>query len=76
MFFGLIILVVGIAFLLKNIDIISGDVWPIIWPSLVVAVGLSILFRRKKHEKKWEKFGERMSKIGEEIGKTFEGKEK
>ena len=74
MFFGFIILIIGLVFLLKNVGFISGDVWPIIWPSLVIALGLSILFKRKRNEKKWEKFGEKMGKIGEEIGKAFEGK--
>ena len=75
MFFGFIILVLGLVFLLKNLGIVSGSVWSIVWPCLVIALGLSIIFKRKKNEKKWEKFGEGMHKFGEEIGKAFGEKE-
>jgi hypothetical protein len=76
MFFGLIIIIVGLVFLLKNLGFIGGDVWPIIWPSLVIVVGLSILCKKKKHEQKWHKFGEGMKRFGEEMHKTFGGEEK
>ncbi len=71
MFFGFIILIIGLIFLLKNLGFIGNDVWPIIWPSLVIAVGLSILLKRRKHEKKWEKFGDYMHKFGEEMQKAW-----
>jgi len=75
MFFGLIVLIVGVVFLLKNVDVIGGEIWTIIWPCLIIALGLSILFKRKKNEKRWERFGDKMQKLGEEIGKAFEGKD-
>jgi hypothetical protein len=71
MFFGFVILVVGLVFLLKNLDILSGDVWPIIWPCLIIALGLSVLWKRKKRSDKWEKFGEGMRRFGEEMRKSF-----
>jgi len=76
MFFGSIILVLGLVFLLKNLRIISGEVWPVIWPSLLIILGLSIFWKRKRHDEKWDKFGDGMRKFGEGIGKAFGGKEK
>jgi hypothetical protein len=76
MFFGLIILAVGLIFLLKNLGIIGGDVWPVIWPCLVIAFGLSILWRRKKTRDKWGKIGEGMQKFGEKMEEVFGDKEK
>ncbi|MCX6812773.1 MAG: DUF5668 domain-containing protein [Candidatus Berkelbacteria bacterium] len=47
MFFGLTILGIGVIFLLKNLGYISGGVWEIAWPSFLILLGLSILFRSK-----------------------------
>ena len=71
MFFGLTIIIIGLVFLLKNLGFISGDVWSILWPCLLIVFGLSILWKRKKHGEKWEKFGEGMQKFGEEMHKAF-----
>ena len=76
MFFGLIIIIIGLVFLLKNLGLIGGDVWPIIWPSLVIVIGLSFIFKKRKQEKKWYKFGEDMRKFGEEMHKRFTDKDK
>jgi len=45
MFIGILVLVVGVVFLLQNIGYISGSVWDIIWPAIVIVVGLSMIFR-------------------------------
>jgi hypothetical protein len=74
MFLGLVIIAVGFIFLLQNLGILVGDIWSILWPILVIIVGLKIAVKRKKTEDKWEKFGENMRKAGEEIKKGFTGK--
>lgn len=76
MFFGFIILIVGVVFLLENLGIISGGVWTILWPCLVIAVGLGIVWKRKKREDRWEKFGDGMRKFGEKMGEKFGEREK
>jgi hypothetical protein len=76
MFFSLIIIVIGLVFLLKNLGFIGGDVWPIIWPSLLILLGLSLLLKRRRREKRWEKIGESMKKCGEEMRKTFDREDK
>ncbi|MCX8095167.1 MAG: DUF5668 domain-containing protein [Caldisericia bacterium] len=41
--FGLILVALGVLFLLKNLGIISGDVWEIFWPILLIILGLWII---------------------------------
>lgn len=48
MYVGLAVLVAGVLFLLKNLGYISSNVWDIIWPCLVVILGLAMIFRQKK----------------------------
>lgn len=69
MFFGIIILVVGVALLLQNLGLVTGTIWSIIWPALLIILGLAIISKRKHcwwcgghhdHKDHWHKFGERM----------------
>lgn len=49
--FGLILVALGVLFLLKNLGIISGDIWGIFWPILLIILGLWIIighFSRRK----------------------------
>ncbi len=46
MWFGLGLVLIGILLLFNNLGIISGDTWDYIWPSIIVLIGLSILFRK------------------------------
>ena len=75
MFFGITIIIIGLIFLLKNTGLIVWDVWPILWPSLLIALGLSVLMGKKRRERRWEKIGEKMHKLGEEFHKTFNEEE-
>ena len=43
---GLAILIIGVVFLLENLGIITSSVWDIIWPSLIIALGLGMLLKR------------------------------
>ena len=47
MFWGTILIVVGLVALLKNLGIITADTWGIIWPVLVIALGLSFITKRR-----------------------------
>jgi len=47
MFLGLLVFVVGVIFLFQNLGYIGGNVWNIIWPALVIVVGLSMIMRPK-----------------------------
>ena len=57
--FGLILILLGVVFLLRNLGIITIDVWNIIWPSILIIFGLYLLIRipmRRKHWKEWRNF--------------------
>lgn len=47
MFVGFIILALGVFFLLKNLGVISGDIWEYLWPTAIIALGISILFKKR-----------------------------
>lgn len=48
MFAGLFILALGVLFLLKNLGVIYGDTWGIIWPLAIIAFGVSLVFKRRR----------------------------
>lgn len=47
MFFGVIFLIIGIAILLQNLGLITGDIWGYVWAGFFIAIGLTFLFRKK-----------------------------
>ena len=64
MFFGSILIITGLVFLLKNLGIITINVWPVLWPLILMAIGFSFIFKKKKRNEKWHK-------IGDEIRERF-----
>lgn len=46
MFWGLILIVVGLFLLLQNLGFIPGGLWDILWPVALMAFGLSMVLRR------------------------------
>lgn len=44
---GVALIVVGAVFLLKNLGVISGFAWDVVWPILVIVAGAVMVFRRK-----------------------------
>jgi len=58
MIFGLILLIIGVVFLLQNLGYISGAAWSIIWPAILIVIGIAILLKRRNHGFSWEeRFG-------------------
>jgi uncharacterized membrane protein HdeD (DUF308 family) len=45
MFFGVVVLLVGVVFLLQNLGLIEGSAWNIVWPIVIILLGLSILLK-------------------------------
>ena len=43
---GLIVMLVGVLFLLRNLGLIPHISWDIIWPVFVIIVGISMMERR------------------------------
>jgi hypothetical protein len=54
MFFGSVLALLGIVFLLQNLGYISGDVWGIIWPAIMIFAGFSMIMRPKLRGKIFE----------------------
>lgn len=48
MWFGVAIIVVGVVLLLQNLGLVSGGAWDLIWPALIVLIGISILAKRDR----------------------------
>ena len=58
MILGLILIIIGIVFLLQNLGYISGAAWSIIWPAILIVIGIAILLKRRNHGFFWEeRFG-------------------
>lgn len=49
MIFGIALVVIGVVFLLQNLGYISASAWGIIWPVIIIAVGLSMLCKKHGH---------------------------
>jgi len=47
MIFGIIIVIIGLIFLLQSLGLITGDTWKIIWPCLIIVIGLGIINRER-----------------------------
>jgi len=44
---GVALVVVGAIFLLKNLGVISGASWDIIWPLILVVAGAAMIFKKR-----------------------------
>lgn len=64
MVIAFIVLAIGIIFLLKNLGLIAGDVWDIVWPCLIIALALSLLLKKRHihHFCDWGKIGKKWPK--------------
>lgn len=49
---GLLMAIVGLAFLLRNLGILPGGAWSVIWPLFLIALGLSGLYWWGRQRKK------------------------
>jgi len=49
MFFGIAIALIGLVFLLENLGVISSGAWQIVWPCLLIAMGLCMVFKKSCH---------------------------
>ena len=41
-------MIVGVVLLLQNLGLVSGGAWNVIWPALIILLGISILARRDR----------------------------
>ncbi|MFC1958721.1 LiaI-LiaF-like domain-containing protein [Chloroflexota bacterium] len=47
MFFGLVVIAVGLIALLVNLGVLPGSIWSYTWPVILIIFGLSCLMRRR-----------------------------
>jgi uncharacterized membrane protein len=55
MVFGLLLIAVGIIALLVKTGVLSGSVWSYTWPTVLIILGLSFIFRRVfwRYPRRW-----------------------
>ena len=67
MILGLILIIIGAVFLVQNLGYISEGAWSIIWPAILIVIGLGLILKRRGHGF-WreERFGWGKKEIKEE----------
>jgi len=50
MAFALIVTIVGFLLLLDKLNLISGEVWGLFWPLVIIAIGLSMMYHRMNNQ--------------------------
>jgi len=48
MWFGVAVIIVGVIMLLQNLGLVSGGVWDVVWPALIIMLGASVLAKRDR----------------------------
>jgi predicted membrane protein len=49
--FGLLLIIIGVLFLFENLGILEIKLWPILWPIIIILIGLKFLFATRRNEK-------------------------
>lgn len=62
MWFGVAIILVGVILLLQNLGFVSSGAWNVIWPALIILLGISILARKDRRDS----FNDRKKEVKEE----------
>ena len=74
MLFGLLLLTIGIIYLLRNLGIITYQFWEIFWPSLLIVLGLALIYKRQRRKTWFDCFfhGDVGKKLKTKIEKKLE----
>ena len=46
MWFGITLIVVGVVFLLDNVGFLSHEAWDIIWPVVIIVIGVFMTLKK------------------------------
>jgi membrane-bound ClpP family serine protease len=50
MWFGFVLMILGVFMLLERLDILQGSAWSYFWPIAIMALGLSIVFNQRRDQ--------------------------
>lgn len=56
MFFGLILIAIGVIALLVKLGVLNGSVWDYTWPVIIIALGISILSGWRRQRTFWRRW--------------------
>ena len=56
MLVGYLLIIVGATFLLKNLGIITVNIWGIIWPVALIILGLHSVLKVRRLRSSWHSF--------------------
>lgn len=48
MWFGIVLIVVGVVFLLQNLGYVTGEVWNVVWPAFIILLGITMVLKKDK----------------------------
>jgi hypothetical protein len=51
MFFGVLLIIMGVLMLLDQLGVLPGDMWDYFWPTVIMAIGVSMIFKDKRPRK-------------------------
>jgi hypothetical protein len=52
LFAGIVLIILGALLVLERLGIIYGDVWDIFWPTILIALGISMLWEDRRNKRK------------------------
>ena len=55
MFFSFLLIIIGAVFLLKNLGLINVDVWGIIWPLILIGLGVYLALKTYRFKLFWDR---------------------
>jgi len=56
MFFGTLLITIGVLFLLKNLGIITTELWDVFWPIVLIVLGIKLIIGPRKWRAYWKQF--------------------
>jgi hypothetical protein len=56
MFLGLILILIGGLFLLRNLGLLPVGIWEVLWPSLLILLGIYLIFLTQRFQIFWKRF--------------------
>ena len=63
---GFILIIIGATFLLKNMGLVSAEAWSIIWPAILIILGIWIVAKKKAYFICSECFGWKKTRVKNE----------